>query len=142
MFADKTDIQTWIRNDVVRVDDANSQKPNVEARRTIIGQLSGYFSSIVLQSWADPSSTPDTIRSIAGRLAAAFLYRTLRDSEQDVISEYAQELYNEAIGDLQKIKIGDIIVVDDTSTPIDITGTDLVGFIASDPVFTMDQTFG
>lgn len=141
MFADKTDIQTWIRNDVVLVDDSNSQKPNVEARRTIIGQLSGYFSSIVIQSWADPDSTPVTIRSIAGRLAAAFLYRTLRDSEQDSVSEYAQKLYDEAIADLQLIKTGDIIVLDDSDEPIDVSGTDLVGFLASDPVFTMDQEF-
>jgi hypothetical protein len=141
MFADKTDIQAWIRNDVILVDDANSQKPNVEARRTIIGQLSGFISSIVLQSWADPDTTPEIIRSIAGRLAAAFLYRALRDSEQDTDSAYAQWLYNNAIADLAAIKTGEIVIVDDNDDPIDVEGTDILGWLSSDPQFTIDQTF-
>lgn len=141
MFADKTDIQAWIRSDQVLVDDANSQKPNVEARRTIIGQLSGFFSNIVLQSWADPDSTPEIIRSIAGRLAAAFLYRTLYMTEDVDVSKYAQAIYDEAISMLADIKVGDLIVVDDDGDPIDVTGTDLVSFLATEPFFTMDQTF-
>lgn len=141
MFADKTDIQTWIRSDLAVVDDANSQKANVDARRTIIGQLGGHFSQVVIQSWDVPDNTPEIIRSIAGRLTAAFMYRSLISSEQDTVSEYAQSIYNEAISMLEKITTGDITVVDDTGTPIDTEGIDLVGFLVTEPAFTMDQTF-
>src|SRR6266849_5172931 len=109
MFASKTDIQAWLRQDKILVDDANSAKPNVEATRTIKGQLSGVFSVITLSSWADPTSTPDQIRSIAGRLAAAFLYREIYSEESAAIPAYAQELYNEAISMLQDIRSGNLV---------------------------------
>src|SRR6476646_11110357 len=97
MFASKTDIQSWLMSDKIIVDDANSAKPNLDATRTIKGQLSGVFSSLTISSWADPTSTPEIIRSIAGRLTAAFMYRAIYSEENGEIPSYAQELYNEAI---------------------------------------------
>lgn len=141
MFASKTDIQTWLRPDKVLVDDANSQKPNIEARRIIVGQLSGYFSQVVLSSWADPDTTPEVIRSVAGRLAAAFLYQSLFSEESDTISDYAQWLYNNAIQMIMDIKTGEIVVVGVDENPVDADVSDLLGFLATEPVFTMTKEF-
>jgi|SRR5580765_204590 len=142
MFASKTDIQTWFRSDKIIVDDANSQKPNIEARRIIVGRLAGFFSQIVITSWADPETTPELIRGIAGRLAAAFLYQSFYSEEADDVLEYAQWLYNNAILMLDQIVEGVLTVVEvDESGPIDVTGAELVGFLTTEPIFTMTQEF-
>lgn len=143
MFASKTDIQAWLQNDKITVDDANSAKPNIEATRTVKGQLAGIFSPVTISSWATPATTPDIIRGIAGRLAAAYMYRSIYSEEDTSIPEYAQELYNEAISMLQEIRLGSIIVTDATEEPVDTTGSTLLGFWPNDdsPVFTMDQEF-
>jgi len=142
MFASKTDIQTWFRSDKIIIDDANSQKPNIEARRIIVGRLAGFFSQIVITSWADPETTPELIRSIAGRLAAAFLYQSFYSEEADDVLEYAQWLYNNAILMLDQIVEGVLVVVEvDESGPIDVTGAELVGFLTTEPIFTMTKEF-
>lgn len=143
MFASNTDIQSWLQNDKVTVDDTLAGKPNIDATRTIKGQLAGIFSPLTISSWADPASTPEIIRGIAGRLAAAFIYRKIYSEEDTSIPEYAQALYNEAISMLQDIRLGSLIVTDDTEEPVDTTGSTLLGFWPNDdsPVFTMDQEF-
>lgn len=145
MFASLTDIQSWLRSDVVPVDDANSAKANLDAMRTIKGQLSGAFSVLTISSWDSPANTPELIRSIAGRLAAAFMYRALQSSEQAAnVDPYAQELYNEAIAMLQEIVQGGLIVTDSSDNPVDTTGTNLLSFWPDstiDPLFTYDKTF-
>lgn len=145
MFASKEDIQVWLRDDTISVDDANSAKPNLEAWRLIKGQLSGVFSVAVIQSWVDPANTPSQIRSIAGRLAAAFLYRTLLSIEYDrEVAAYAKTILDEAMALIAQIEAGSLIVVDDTDTPIDTTGQGLLSFWPTNetaPKFSMDQEF-
>src|SRR5436305_6653619 len=111
MFASKTDIQAWLRSDRIIIDDANSQKPNVEANGIIVGRLAGFFSQLVITSWADPDTTPELIRGIAGRLAAAFLYQSYYSEESTDVLAYAQWLYNNAVLMLDQIIAGDLIVV-------------------------------
>ena len=143
MFADNTDIQAWLESSKITVDDANSQKPNIEAERLIKGQLTGVFEPVVISSWADPASTPELIRSIAGRLAAAYMYYAIYSEESDAISPYAQWLYNGAIAMLTDVRTGALIVTDDSEEPIDVSGAELLSFWPSDnaPKFTMDQEF-
>jgi hypothetical protein len=143
MFASLTDIQAWLANDKVIVNDANSQKPNIEAMRIVKSQLSGVFSVTTLASWADPNTTPSLIRSIAGRLTAAYIYRERYSEETGEIPAYAQELYNEAISMLGDIKQGNIVVLDDSDNPLDAEGGLVLGFWPNDsaPVFTMAQEF-
>lgn len=145
MFASKTDIQAWLRPDKIPVDDANSQKPNIEATRIVKGQLSGVFAPVVIASWADPASTPELIRGVTGRLTAAFLHASVYSEESDrSISAYSQWLYDGAIATLAQIISGFLTVVDDTGTPVDTTGQGLLSFFPDDtttPAFTMDQTF-
>ena len=144
MFASNEDIQVWLKEGMITVNDALAAKPNIEAQRTIKGQLSGVFSALTISSWADPTTTPELIRSVAGRLAAAFLYRNLAESESDEVSPYAQELYNEAIIVLGQIRTGEITVTDSSNDPIDSTGVNLLSFYPDNtvaPKFTMDQEF-
>lgn len=146
VFASLTDIQTWLEVNKIQVDDANSQKANIDATRIIKGQLAGFFEPVVIASWADPDSTPEIIRSIAGRLTASFMYSTIYSEETaSEVSPYAQLLYAQAMMQIAQIEAGTIVVVDDNGDPIDTTGSGLLSFWPDDtttgPAFTMDGFF-
>jgi len=144
MYASLDDISAWLRDDQVRVTDANSKQPNIDAGRIIRARLSGVFAPAVLTSWADPDSTPELIRSIAGRLAAAYLYRSLFSAETDQVNLYAQQLWNEAMGILDDIRIGNTIVLDGSGNPVDTTGSNLISFFpdnSTSPLFSVGDVF-
>lgn len=144
MFASKTDIQAWLQSDKILVNDANSQKPNIEATRIVKGQLAGMFSPLVIPAWADPNSTPELVRSVTGRLAAAFLHASIYSEESDrEISQYSQWLYNGAMATLAQILIGTSTVIDDSGNPIDTTGAGILDFFPNDdsPIFTIAKYF-
>lgn len=145
VFASKTDIQAWLQPDKIKVDDANSQKPNIEATRIVKGALAGMFAPIVIASWADPSTTPELIRGVTGRLAAAFLHARIYSEESDrEISAYSQWLYQQAMADLAAIVTGTLTVVDVDEIPIDTKGTGLLSFFPDDtttPMFTIGREF-
>lgn len=143
MLVSIADVQTWLQEDKLPVDDANMQKPAIDAERIIRSQLSGLFTTTVMSGWDSPANTPDLIRSIAGRLTAAYLYRAIYSEEGTSVPEYATELYNEALMMLNSVVSGNLTVVDSGGNPIDTTGTNLLGFAPNDnaPQFTMDQVF-
>lgn len=145
MFASKTDIQSWIRADKALVDDANTQKPNIEATRIVKGSLAGLFAPIVIASWIDPDSTPDLIRGVTGRLAAAFFYASLYSEESDRdISVYARWLYDGAMAEIDRILAGTLTVTDADEIPVDTEGSGLLSFFPDDtttPAFTMADFF-
>lgn len=144
MYSDLEDIKAWLRDDMVRVSDANSKQPNIDAGRIIRARLSGVFAPAVLQSWDAPANTPELIRSVSGRLTAAYLYRSLMSSESDGISTYASQLWNEAMGILNDVRDGNTVVLDDTGTPIDSTGSNIISFFptnAQPPLFSVNDVF-
>lgn len=144
MYASLDDISAWLRDDQVRVSDANSKQPNIDAGRIIRARLSGVFAPAVLTSWADPDSTPELIRSIAGRLAAAYLYRSLFSAESDEVNQYAQQLWNEAMQIINDIRIGDTVVLDSNGDPVDTTGANLISFFpdnTTSPLFSVSDVF-
>lgn len=145
MFASKTDIQAWLRQDKILVDDANSQKPNIDAMRIIKGQLAGVFAPIVIASWDAPENTPQLIRGVAGRLAASFIHAVVYSEESDrEISAFSQWLYDGAMAELLKIVTGTSTVTDDDGNPVDTTGQGLLSFFpdnSTTPMFTIGQTF-
>lgn len=146
LFASAVDVQAWINNDKIQVNDSNSQKQNLQATRIIKGQLTSIFDPIVLASWADPSTTPELIREIAGRLTAAFLYASIYSEESGgEVSAYAQWLYNGAIADLAQIVSGNLVVADDNGNPVDPAGSGLLSFFPDNttvPLFTVGDVFG
>ena len=146
LFASLTDIQAWIQSDKIVVDDANSEKANLSATRIIKGQLVGFFEPLVMESWGDPEHTPELIREIAGRLAAAFMHAVIYSEESDrEISAYSQWLYQECMSMLNDIEAGTLVVIDEDGLPIDTTGSGLLSFFPDDtapvPSFTVEQFF-
>lgn len=118
----------------------------IDAARFIRSMLSGTFTAVQLATWVSPAATPELIRSVAGRLIAAKYY-SVRYAEDSDTSNYAQQLYNQAVNIIMDIRNGSQVVVDITDTPIDVIGA---GFTADDfypndsapgPVFTMAKDF-
>lgn len=144
MFASISDIQTWPREDRIDVNSVNSEKAGIDADRLIRAQLAGVFTPIVITSWADPNSTPELIRAIAGRLTAAFLIRNLYSEEGNAVPEYATELYVEGVQMLAGIRSGNLTVVDAAGVPVSNTGNDISSWpddTTDGPYFTMAQQF-
>jgi hypothetical protein len=124
VLAKLEDIQKFMPDHKVEVNNANTAQWQIEATRIIKSKLSGTFTALVLHSWASPDSTPSIIRSIAGELVAAYLYRALYSEDETAVPAYAQTLYNEAIALLNEIRDGVTIVLDDNDVPIgDVTTT-------------------
>lgn len=131
----------------VQVDNSVDDSLQVDALRLIRGQLVSIFSAPILTSWSDPDTTPELIRSIAGRLIASKYYaKTVAGNVPDEYATYAAELYQEAIGMLADIKSGVQIVVglDGNPLPQDTIGSDPSADVfptdtSGSPVFTMGR---
>lgn len=141
---DDTDIQTHLPVDKFLLsempDDLTKVKLDIE--RVIRGRLSGTFTPLTLAGWSSPSTTPEYIRAIGARLAAALLYRLrlAQDDPDDI--EYARIKYREGMQMLEMVADG-VIVLPEVLEPVD-TGRRLTGLnftAVSDPVFTMDREY-
>lgn len=118
LLADLEDIQKHLPNHKVDVGDSDTSDWQIEANRIVKSKLSGVFSPVTLHSWNSPANTPALIRSVAGELIAAYLYRSLYSEDEASVPEYAQTLYNEAIALLDGIREGSVVVLDDNDEPI------------------------
>lgn len=125
MLAALSDIRTHLAEDKLTVTDANTQTFQIEAARIVKSYLSGVFQATTLASWADPDSTPEIIRTIAGELIAAFLYRKRYSEDDTHVPEYAQTLYNEAINMLNEIRTGLMVVIGPDGEPIEDNQLDM-----------------
>lgn len=138
-LVDDADVQIHLPVDKLKVENVPDDlaKAKEDAERIIRGTLAGVVDSAVLALWLLPSSTPDLIRAIAGRLTAALIYRT-RYSENSLDDpQFAQNKYNEAMGMMQRIVEGNLLI----PGVVDVTlfgNTYFEPNNASDPpVFTM-----
>lgn len=122
LLANLNDINKWLSDHKVEAGDSNTANFQVEANRIVKSRLSGVFTPTIIRSWDSPDNTPGMIRSIAGELIAAFLYRELYAEDVTDVPVYAKTLYDEAIQNLIDIKTGALTVLDATDTPIDKTG--------------------
>jgi phage gp36-like protein len=104
------DANLHLPNDKVVVDTAEFDETQLDAERIIRGYLATYYPATTMSLWLDPDSTPGLIRSITGRLIAAFVYRKRYSEDSLDDPEYAQNKYNEAISLLQGIQNGSIVV--------------------------------
>jgi hypothetical protein len=147
LLASNDDVQTFLGDDKLTATDGNSAREQVEAQRLIVSQLSGVFTSDVLVAWVSPATTPGLIRSIAGRIIAAYLYRNAFINESVETPDYGQFLYNEAIAMLRQIRLGTLTVLDADDNPIAPSGLDLSSSdfwpnnTTDGPAFTMGQVF-
>jgi hypothetical protein len=114
-----------------------------DIERVIRGTLAGHVSATDMALWLTPATTPGIIRAIGGRLGAAFIYRRRYSEDSLEDPQYAQFLYNEAIGWLAGIVAG-TISIDVIPTETGELTTDM--FYPNDPntqppKFTMDSVF-
>jgi hypothetical protein len=147
LLADLDDIKRWLPDDKLTVTDGSTSAFQVEAYRIVKSQLAGVFSPVTLNGWADPNTTPGIIRSVAGRLIAAYVYREAYSEDIPDIPEYAQALYNEAVEMLTQIRVGTLTIVDEDDNPIATNELDMTSgdFYPNDdapgPYFSMTQEF-
>lgn len=138
------DANLHLPTDKVDVGTAEFDELQLDSERIIRGTLANYFTPTTLAAWTDPDSTPGLIRSIAGRLIAAFVYR--RRYSEDSLDDpyYAQLKYNEAMEWLGKIQEGKMVVegiseqpTTDRLTPADFWPNNST----PGPFFKMDDPF-
>lgn len=142
-FASLDDVNMHLPTDKLEMEQPQLDLFGIDAERIIRGYLAGVFTPATLASWADPDSTPELIRAIAGRFIAAFYYRERYSEDSLDDPEYAQFKYNEAMNLLMGV-IGGSLDLIDTAEPSTVGGH----FTAEDfypnnsdpgPIFTMDD---
>lgn len=145
MLASIDDVNTFLPQDKLSATDGNEEiaRHQIDVDRVIKGYLSSTYSAATLAAWADPDSTPSFIRSIAGRLIAAWHYaRKLSEDLPDWDKTYPQRLYDEAMAMLLGVQNGDV----DLGIPGEEAGTVFSNAFFypdknTEPVFTMDMRF-
>lgn len=148
LLASLQDINGWLADDKLEANDANTKQFQIDAWRTIRGQLASSFLPTILASWTDPTTTPDQIRGIASKIIAANLYKKVYSEDSAQVPQYAQDLYQQAIADLAMIRSGALTVVDINDNPIGINqqGLDTTDFYPNDgapgPYFKIADIFG
>jgi hypothetical protein len=141
-LANLDDINEFLPQDKLTATDGNPaiERFQIDVDRTIKGYLASVFTLATLQGWADPDSTPEFVRGIAGRLIAAYWYSS-RTSEDvpDWDRTYPQRVYNEAMKMLEDIRTGKAVLIDVTEAP----GTLITDFYkpTNDPYFTVGMKF-
>jgi hypothetical protein len=145
-FASLDDINQHLPASTLQITESEDEPWQVDAERIIRGYLSGLFSPVTIASWTTPGSTPDLLRSIAGRLIAGWFYRSKVAGETPEEAEYPTQLYNEAIGLLMQIRTGDVILVDveeEITVGDSITADDFYPNDETDPapMFSISQQF-
>lgn len=111
-LVDDGDVQIHLPVDKLKVEEIPDDKAKAyeDAERIVKGYLSGVFTPVTLAGWDTPENTPPQIRAVAGRFAAALIYR-VRYSESSLDDPtYAQNKYNEAMAMLQGIIDGSIVL--------------------------------
>jgi hypothetical protein len=90
----------------------NTSLIQVSVARVVRGYLSSVVDSTTLMGWDSPVDTPEVIRVVAAKLIAAQLYfnHASRTSLTIEDNSFAQRKYNEAIGMLDKILAGEILL--------------------------------
>lgn len=133
-FVDDADVQIHLPIDKLKVEEIpdDKQKAFEDAERIVRGYLAGVVPSLELALWLTPASTPDVIRAITGRFAAALIYRT-RYSENSLDDpQFAQNKYQEAMNMIMGI-INGSIVIEDVDVGINFDNTMFTPNSESDP---------
>lgn len=141
MLASLDDINTHLPVDKLEADDSAVELLQVDARRIIKGYLSGVFPPATLAAWADPATTPETIRGIAGRLIAAAFYIERYAEDVADIPAFAQMKYNEAITLLTRVQQGQLTLEEVTAVSTEVlTNADFwPNDTTTGPMFTIDE---
>lgn len=127
-------------NTTVVADDDNTSLLQISIARVVRGYLSRVIDTATLVLWASPETTPELVRTIAGKLIAAQLFfnETAKSSLTIEDNSFAQKRYDEAIALLNDIISGEIILEDIVINPVeDLTTLDFFPTDATDRAFRM-----
>jgi hypothetical protein len=145
LYATLEDINVHLPVDKAQISDADDDLLQIDAYRLIRARLSGTFTPAIIATWTNPSSTPELIREIAGKIIAAKYYATLVAEDEADGSKFAQDLYNEAIAMLNDIRNGTITVIDINGEEIENSAISESSFYpdntAPDPSFAVGETW-
>jgi hypothetical protein len=144
-LADLGDINQHLPG-IAQLTDLTDDDYQEDAERIVRGYLSNVYSASTIAGWMTPSTTPELIRSIAGRLIAAKYYAAKVSGEVAEWNEYSDALYKEAISMLESVQSGDLVLTDVAEEPT--TGDHITSdsFYPNDltvapPKFSMDMEF-
>lgn len=147
-LADISDVTTHLPLDRIPTNTGDIDGYQLSVERMVKGYLVGIFTPTTLATWSTPTTTPQAVREIAGKLIAGLRYRN-RTSEENAVGvediNYGQRLYNEAMSALNDIRLGNLTLLDVTTG--DVVPTDVaVGpqFFPDDslvPMFTIGAQF-
>ena len=145
-LADIDDINQHLPSDRIALTDNTDEQLQIDAERVVKGYLSNVYSATTLASWNTPDETPGLIRSIAGRLIAAWFYANRVSGDVPQFAEYAKQKYDEAIKYLEQIRSGDITlteVAEEVTVGERFTTEDFYPNDIDDPApfFSVGQTF-
>lgn len=141
-IVDDADVQVHLPYDKLKIEEIPDDlaKCKLDTERIVRGYLAGVIPAADMALWLDPPDVPEVIRAAAGRLCAALIYRT-RYSESSLDDpQFAQNKYNEAMGMLQGIIDGSIIVDGVVTSQFDSTYF-FPNDAAGDPKFAMDDRY-
>lgn len=136
------DVNTFLPQDKLMQEDGDSgfQRALLDSQRIVIGQLATHIPPTTIAVWADPTTTPDVIRSVLGRLTAALIYARQFSNRTGEVPEYAQMLYDQAMMMIAQILAGTL----DIGETVDVGFSDLRFWpnnTTEAPKFTMDLDF-
>ena len=117
-YAGVSDVNVHLPDDKAQILDGEMPNLLLDAERTINSRLASTFEATDFASWTEPAETPEIIRAIAGKLVAAKFYANLVAEDQADGSVFAQNLYNEAIQELNDIRDGILTVIGVDGNPL------------------------
>lgn len=129
---------------VIEATDPNTALLQVSVARVIRGYLSGIIDSTTLMGWSSPDKTPELIRTIAGKMIAAYIYFNSASRTTLIVDprSFGQVKYDEAMALLNGILDGTIII--DGDVPVETPNMTVLDFFPvddTDRAFTMSQPF-
>lgn len=141
-FIDDAEVQRFLPIDKLKVEELPDDRSDQydDADRIVRGYLLGVVDSAVVATWTTPITTPEVIRAISGRFAAALIYRT-RFSEASLDDpEFAQNKYKEAMDLLMRVIAGEIVIPGIETTTFDSSYFE-PNNSSADPKFTMADRY-
>lgn len=144
MLASLDDVNAYLPSDKFTATDGNPEIEllQIDVERIIKGYLASVFSAATLATWVSPATTPTVLRSVAGRLIAAFYYaKKVSEDLPDWDGTYPQRLYDDAMKMLMDIIDGSITLPEVPDVPGTAFDSSFFFPRASDgePKFTMDM---
>jgi hypothetical protein len=135
-WVDLNDVNMHLPEDRFWIDEADLEVQEIHAIRTVKGYLLGKYTAVDFAGWDTPDNTPGLIRAIVGLLIASKTYAT-RLSEEGEDSNFAQNLYNQAMEFLRGLRDGSMSLEEVPDEAVSI----IKGFPDDtvEPFFTMEQ---